>query len=111
MAMNVITGSPAALLAKIKQAIDNREIETWSYDSDGDFTHTPDQWKLKAWMRPALAQGLLNFGILGNTGVPMTKVLYGVYHGRFLEMLATHFDDDFVTATVTAAKTSPDNFK
>ena len=42
MAVIVKTGDPAGLLKKIKKAIDDKHIETWSYDSDGDFTHTPE---------------------------------------------------------------------
>jgi hypothetical protein len=38
--------------------------------------------------------------------VAMTKVIYGVYHGRFIEMLLTHFDDSFTSATATAQKES-----
>jgi hypothetical protein len=41
----------------------------------------------------------------------MTKTIYGVLHGRFIEMLLTHFDDDFGTAHAFAKKQRPDNFK
>jgi hypothetical protein len=30
--------NPANLLAAIKKGIDEKHIETWSYDKDGDFT-------------------------------------------------------------------------
>ena len=111
MSMNLVASNPADLLAKIKKAIDDKKVETWSYDADGDFTHTPDQWANKAWMRPQVSQGMLIFGILGQKGVVMTKVIYGVYHGRFLEMLLTHFDLEFSSALTTALGSGPDNYK
>lgn len=110
MAILVKTQNPAGLLKAIKKAIDDENIDTWSYDNDGDFTHTPEQWKNKAWLRPKIYEGELRFGILKQKNVELKKVIYGVYHGRFIEMLLTHFDDDFSTASATAKKTEPDNF-
>jgi len=109
MAVIVKTGDPAGLLKKIKKAIDDKHIETWSYDSDGDFTHTPEQWKGKAWLRPKIYTGELRFGILKQTSINMSKIVYGVYHGRFIEMLLTHFDTEFSIAQATAASAEPDN--
>lgn len=112
MALIINTSRPAALLAAIKEAIDDKRIETWSYDLDGDLTHTPDQWRYQAWLRPVVAPGVLIFGLLGKRDVAMTKLIYGVYHGRFIEMLLTHFDNDFSSASATAQKDAQvDNFK
>jgi hypothetical protein len=111
MALVVTAMKPAALLAAIKKAINDKHIDTWEYDKDGDFTHSRPQWKDKAWLRPVVQQGILTFGLLGQNGVVMTKAVYGVYHGRFIEMLLTHFDADFATAQATAMGTSVDNFK
>ena len=52
MAIIIKTNNPSGLLKAIYKAIDDKEIETWIYDADKDFTHTPDQWKNKAWLRP-----------------------------------------------------------
>jgi hypothetical protein len=42
----------------------------------------------------------------------MTKTIYGVYHGRFIEMLLTHFDNEFSAASATAQKDAQvDDFK
>lgn len=112
MALVINTSKPNALLAAIKNAIDDKQVESWSYNSDGDFTHTPDQWKYQAWLRPIIVPGVLIFGLLGKKEVKMTKTIYGVYHGRFIEMLLTHFDNDFSSASATAQKdTQVDNFK
>jgi hypothetical protein len=101
MALTVKTPQPAQLLAKIKKAIDDKKIDTWSYDPDGDFTHNPPQWKGKAWLKPKIEQGELTFGILGQKDVQMLREVYGVYHGRFIEMLLVHFQQDFTLASAT----------
>jgi hypothetical protein len=110
MAIIVKTAMAAELLKAIKNAIDNRTVDTWSYDKDGDFTHTPEQWANKAWLTPKIYQGELRFGIVGQNNTKLSTVLYGVYHGRFIEMLLTHFDQNFETALTTSQKTLPDNF-
>jgi hypothetical protein len=103
MAIRVATSQAAVLLAAIKQAIDARKIETWSYDSDGDFTHTPPQWSKKAWLHPSVQGGALVLNILNPKGVNLSKEIYGIYHGRFVEMLLTHFDTKFSGAEASAA--------
>jgi hypothetical protein len=98
MAIRVTTGQPSTLLAAIKKAINERKVETWSCDSDGDFTHTPPQWSKKAWLRPHVETGALVFTIINPQGVTLTKEIYVVYHGRFVEMLLAHFDNSFSNA-------------
>jgi hypothetical protein len=110
MAIIIKTNDPADLLKAIKKSIDEGTIETWSYDTDGDFTHTPPQWFKKAWLRPKQYVGELRFGILGPKDTKLSAEIYGVYHGRFIEMLLTHFDNKFSIATATAKKTEPDIF-
>jgi len=110
MALIIKTTDPSGLLKAIKSAIDNKHIETWSYDSDGDFTHTPPQWFEKAYLRPKIAVGELQFGIVGSKNGKLTAEIYGVYHGRFIEMLLIHFNDKFSTASATAKKTDLDIF-
>ena len=111
MSITVATSNPAGLLAAIKKAIDDKHIETWEYDNDGDFTHSPQQWRNSAWLRPKIESGKLMFGLVGPTGVDMTKSVYGVYHGRFIEMLLTHFDTDFTGARASALGDSYDKYE
>lgn len=101
MALSVKTDNPTGLLASIKKAIDDNEIATWSYDKDGDFTHTPDQWKNKAWLRPKAEEVELRFLIISPKDTIITKMVSGIYHGRFIEMLTSHFDKKFSSATAT----------
>lgn len=110
MAIIIKTKSPEDLLNAIKKEIDEGKIVTWSYDSDGDFTHSTKQWNANAWLRPKVSVGELRFGILKNENIDMSAVIYGVYHGRFIEMLLTHFDDQFTNAQATALLTEPDIF-
>jgi hypothetical protein len=102
------TSAPQALLAAMKKAIDEGHITTWKYDSDGDFTHWPEQWRNKAWLRPNVVSGELQFGILFPQGQQATKDVYAVYHGRFIEMAMAHFDKSFGKAVGTALAAKPD---
>lgn len=111
MAIVIYTPKPKVLLKAIYEAINNDEIETWEFDREKDFTHTPEQWQNKAWLRPDVSIGILQFGLIGEENITMTKPVYGVYHGRFLEMLLTHFDEYFSVATATAVGELMDDFK
>src|ERR1039458_3036094 len=102
MALMVYTSQPQKLLTDIKKQIDEKKIETWEYDKDGDFTHSVDQWKNKGYLRPHITSGCLQFGLLGLKSTSMSRTIYGVYHGRFIEMLLTHFYDQFSNATATS---------
>ncbi len=108
MAIIVNTSRPKELLSDIKKAIDDKKIDTWEYDKDGDFTHSPIQWKRKAWLRPHIERNELRFGILKPKGSQPTTILYGVYHGRFIEMLLNHFETEFTTVLATALVSEPD---
>jgi hypothetical protein len=111
MAVIVPTARPNTLLASIRKAIDDKKIDTWEYDNDGDFTHKPEQWYQQAWFKPHTQQGVLLFGLIGKKNVKMTKSIYGVYHGRFIEMLLTHFDTEFSNTSATAQADTVDHFK
>jgi hypothetical protein len=108
MAINFETSDPHNLLASFKKAINAKHVVTWSYDADGDFTHTPDQWKNRAWLRPVIYQGRLTMNLLGRKSVVTSKELYGVYHGRFIESMLAHCDSLFTSAIATAMPTNSD---
>jgi len=102
MAIHFYTSDPSGLLTAFKKAIDDRRIETWAYDSQGDFTHTPEQWKYRAWLRPTVLTGELRLNILGRNDEPLKKYMYAAYHGRFIESMLTHFDNAFTLAVASA---------
>ena len=102
MSITFKTYDPHGLLRAFKKAIDDGEIVTWSYDRDGDFTHTPEQWKSRAWLRPEIQSGQLYFYILTPANTNLSKVVYAVYHGRFIEAMLTHCDTLFTDGTASA---------
>ena len=102
MAVIVYCEKPSELIAAVKTAIGEGRIDTWRFDDDGDFTHAPDQWRLKAWLRPNVADDRVTFWILSPKGVQMSRLVYAIYHGRFIEMLLGHFDKSFSRAVATA---------
>jgi hypothetical protein len=111
MAVIVFAAEPTSLLSAIRSAISAGTVETWSFDSDGDFTHIPEQWRLKAWFRPTLLSDRIVFRILTPQHTSMSKATYAVYHGRFIEMLLSHFDTQFQRALATALPTDGDQVR
>jgi len=109
MAVNVFCDNPIDLLNKIKASIHDGSIETWLIDKDSDLTHSPAQWKNQAWFRPTVGAGKLVFYIIGPQSKRMSRTVYGVYHGRLIEMLLTHFDLQFSRASATALPTTGDS--
>ena len=109
MALNVQCADPDGLLRSIRRAITAGEIDTWLIDDDGDFTHSPQQWKYRAWFHPTIKDELLVFNILGRKSEKMSKTVYAVYHGRLAEMLLTHFDRAFNRVSATALATPGDS--
>lgn len=94
--------TPQMLWENILKQIDNGVIDTWEIDSDGDLTHTPYQWKGEAWFRYYPNESELVFGIVARRERKMSKVIYGLYHGRFAEMLLTHFDTQIKEITISS---------
>lgn len=108
MAIYVKTDTPGRLVENIKKKIDEHKIDTWSVDSDNDFTHDVDQWRKKAWIRYRIEAGRVVFFIVGRKGFDMTIVEYAVYHGRFVEMLLAHFNKECDAIEVSPLATSYD---
>lgn len=107
MAVKVRTSNPSALLAKIKKEINDGHIVTWAYETHNDkqyFSHVTNdkQWKGKAWLLPKFEDDLLVFSIIKPSNANISSTAYAVYHGRFIEMLLSHFDQDFSIAWATA---------
>jgi hypothetical protein len=108
MAINFETTTPRKLLAAFKKAIDDKHVVTWAYDNDGDFYHTPPQWKDKAWLRPVIFESQrLTLNYLTRTATTSGPD-YAVYHGRFIESMLTHCDELFTSAVATSMPTNSD---
>jgi hypothetical protein len=109
MAVHLKTSTPKKLLAAFKKAIDDGHVITWAYDSDGDFTHTTDQWRNKAWLRPKIIEGeeLVVF-ILAPEGDDLSSAVYAIFHGRFIESMLRHCDQLFIEGRATSMPESGD---
>lgn len=104
------TGNPDALLLNIKSKIDEGKIKSWSYDKDGDFTLSIDIWNQQAWLHPIIAHNSLNFSIIRPRGVDISKAVYAVYHGRFIEVVLRFFDEFLAgNASASAFPVAPDD--
>ncbi len=91
------------LLKEINVLIGLNRIQTWEYDSMGDYTMNPPQWRKQAWMRFQKEAGnKIKFGIVQRRDVNLSKEVYAVYHGRFTEMLLAHFDDHIISIEVSS---------
>ncbi len=110
MAIYVKCNNPQALLDKIKRSVDNGNVESWRYDDDGDFFHTPNGWPHSGWLRPYVENGDLIFGIVGPKDDTMTTRRYAAFHSYFLETLLNLFDGDFDWAYVSSQKRKYDLF-
>ena len=108
MAIYVKTSNPEGLVNNIKEKIQDKHIETWICDSAGDFTHNTDQWRYHAWMRARVEVGKVVFSILCRNDRSLTITEYAVYHGRFAEMLLTHFDKSIDGLEITPLATKYD---
>lgn len=95
MAIVITTTSPDQLLAAIREAIAEDRVRTWECDDDGDFTHSAEQWKNRAWLHPTVRGERLMFTMLPPKESEITVSVYAIYHGRFVEMILRHFDQLF----------------
>lgn len=100
MAIILKVKNPDYIVERIKQKIDEGIIDTWSYDKDGDFTHT-GQWKNKAWFSAISIEDSLTFIIIGRKNVKMELMEYSIYHGRLVELLLNHFSKEITNIKVT----------
>jgi len=100
MAITVKTNSPSSLLSSIKRAIDNQKITTWRYDSGGDSRHSPEQWDGQGYLKPSVGINELTLAFNSLNPKVSTKIVSAVYQGRFIEMLANHFESDYTSIEV-----------
>jgi hypothetical protein len=109
MALYFTTNTPSKLLADFKKAIDEGHVKTWSYDAEGDFTHAKTQWENVAWLKPNTdTAGRLTFFIIPPKTQKISKAVYGIYHGRFIESMLTHFNNSFSQGLATSMPVAGD---
>jgi hypothetical protein len=108
MAVHLLTTGSQTLLSSFKKAIDNGHVVTWSYDTQGDFTHSTPQWKNQAWLRPNAKADRLVFNIIRPQNGKINKEVYGIYHGRMIESMLVHCDTLFTNGFATAKAETDD---
>ncbi len=111
MAVRIYCDNPIELLEAIRIAMDAGRITTWEYDKHGYFLHTPAQWKYLAWLKPRVLEDQLLLTILPPRRKAVSRSVYAVYHGRFIEMMLAHFDRRFKQAVATALPISLDRVR
>lgn len=113
MSVTFITNDPEGLLEKfktrIKQTSQKGQIRTWELDEDGDFTHSADDWRLKAYFHPEVKDDRLVFYIHRYKPQAVKTIVYGYYHGHLIETFLNHFDKDFSEAHASALAVAGDN--
>jgi hypothetical protein len=104
MALSLEPTNPKFLLEIIQKEINNNSIETWKYDPHSGFTHTTNdsQWEGRAFLKPHINGKRLIFGIQLPKAEEMQSIVYGVYHGRFAEMLLSHYHNYFTDLEITS---------
>lgn len=102
MAIYVKTDRPHTVVRKLRELINEMEIDTWILDEDNDFTHKSSQWRELAWIHPFIEEERVVFAIIGSQSKPLTRVIYGVYMGRFVECLIMHVDSYIQSIRVSA---------
>ncbi|WP_147469320.1 hypothetical protein [Corallococcus sp. AB045] len=108
MAIVVQAKMPRELLRAIRNAIDDGLVANWEYDGDGDFTYLEGPYKRQAWFSARSSTDRLTLNMIGRKDTHVSVGLYAIYHGRFVEMLLQHFDDNFDGVRVTASATPGD---
>ncbi|MBF6627066.1 MAG: hypothetical protein ITG04_00975 [Proteiniphilum sp.] len=113
MAIIIDTDNPDLLLDKIYETIDSKKADKWARTSDGRLTYGTLLWRNEAFFKPQIwvDENQLRFGLLKRKDRRhITSKLYTMFHARLIEMLLTHFDNDFRNITATATKAEPDIF-
>lgn len=111
MSIYVKTLNPRKLVDAINEKINISNIDTWMVDKDGDYTHTAQQWQYHAWIHPIIEEKRVVFAIWGRVSEDLSIVDYAIYHGRFVEMLLSHFDQQCVNIEVSCLASKYDNVK
>ena len=101
MRIEIHTNAATALWNKIKNAINDEEIKTWSIVKDSSsneyLTHNPPQWFKKALLEHSIltTPNRLKLNVTWFKGDVPNEYTKGLYIGRITEELLEHFKSDF----------------
>jgi hypothetical protein len=80
------------LIKTINADIAKGTVTTWEVEKTGELTHKPPQYYKKAWFRPEAKYGQVVFSLVQPTGTTgVTTEIFGIYHGRLVEELVSHY--------------------
>lgn len=97
MAIIIKTTNPQKLKDLIYKELDAGNLRTWKRrGKTEEITHytSEGQWDDKAWLTPRIAAEdklVFNINFPDNADLNQVRVIYGIYHGRFIERLVTNF--------------------
>lgn len=109
--ITVHTRRPQNFLTRLRAEIMHGHVNTWTIDSDGDYTLSDITNLQRAWFHPEEIQGGVRFSFIGTKSEKITKVAYAKYHSRFANILLTYLDNDFDTIEMSARQSPSDQFE
>ena len=94
------TNTPDALKKAIDKKISSNETKTWEIvfnkKNEALYSHSPEQWKEKAMLKPYIHENILEFRISWwNKNEEPNEETKGYILGRFVEILIVHFKEKF----------------
>ena len=104
MAITIYTENPSKLLEDIKAGIKNESIVTWEHlvhENESYFTHKPEQWCRKAFLKPKITQSALVLDVIWPKDASPNSEYYAVYEGRFSEMALAHYKAKISSISLT----------
>jgi len=95
---------------RIRQIQQLGKITTWEKASDNiHHTHSSNNWKNKAFLKPTIYSDALVFNIIRNTNFTVDLPTYSYYHGHLIETFTNHFSTIFTEAKSTAKPNNSDS--
>ncbi len=108
MAIIVSTPAPKAVIANLKSEIKNGRAHTWIHsfrptEPWDSFSHNGEDNRLLflASFSPTPIVGGVIFNLFSPGGRPVEHGIWGVYHGRFVELILNHGGDSVEDVLVT----------
>jgi hypothetical protein len=96
------TKQPTILLSAFKAAIDRGDIQSWRYDSQGNFTLTSSQWTRQAWFSASIGENQLCFHIYRPDSKTISRAVFVCYQTYLIETFMRYLFMKFDQASATS---------
>ncbi len=113
MAIIIKTKTPNQLLDILYKGIEQYNVGKWTMLPDGRITPSSLLWKNEAFLKPQIwvDENELRFGLIKRKDRKhITSKLYTHFHSKFVEMMLSNFESEFISITATSMKADPDDF-